>query len=209
MWSPGEVIRDTFLVPIRADAVGPVAAEVVVGLYRWKTMAPLPAADPQGNPVGKPVIARIKVAVPTPEHEPAHLLDINLDGRVRLIGYDLDATQARAGEALSLTLYWQVTGTLEQDYMVFIHLLDEEETLAGQGDGPPLENGYPTSFWGAGETLADTHQLIVREDAQPGIHRIFVGLYDLTTGQRLPVLNTRGNPEGDRALVTAIRVLED
>jgi len=207
MWSTGDVVRDTFLVPVRPDAEGPVAAIIEVGLYRLEEMRNLPVVDMSGREVGRPVISRVKIAVPTQGVEPAHPLDANLDNRVRLIGYDLDERQARPGADLPITLYWQVTGSLDKDYTVFIHLLNEHDVIAGQGDGPPMDDSYPTSFWGVGESLADEHCLLVHDDAQPGDHRIAVGLYDRATGQRLSVLDAAGKPMGDRVILATVRVM--
>jgi len=207
MWSAGDVVRDTFLVPIRSDAEGPVAAKIEVGLYRLEAMQNLPVVDARGHAIGQPVISLVKIAIPTQPVEPAHALDANLDNRVRLLGYDLETSQATPGTNLPITLYWQVAGELEKDYTVFVHLLDASQAIAGQGDGPPLEGSYPTSFWGVGETLTDQHHLMVQEDAPPGDYQIAVGLYDRTTMQRLRVLNADGQPTGDRVVVATIQVV--
>lgn len=206
LWSPGQVIRDTYLVDIRPDAIGPIAAEIEVGLYHLDTMKRLPAVDAHGNSVGKPVLGRVKIAVPTQASNPVHALDVNLDNRVRLIGYDLAAESTRPGEVVPLTLYWHVVGELERDYTVFVHLLDGDEDIVGQGDGPPMENAYPTSFWDVGEELADGHSLAVSPDARPGPCRVFVGLYDPETGRRLPILGPEGEPTGDAILLASILV---
>ncbi len=207
-WSPGEIVPDTFLVPVQSDAVGPVAAEIEVGLYRLTTMESLPASDPGGNRVGKPVIGRIKVDVPTPPTDPQDPLDVTFGDRVRLVGYDLDATSVRSGDSVPLTLHWHVIGKLERDYTVFVHLVDEQEAMVAQGDAPPLDNDYPTSFWGVGETLADEHRLEVKEDAAPGDCRLFVGFYDPATGQRLPLSDSEGKLKGTRAFITHIEIGE-
>ncbi len=207
-WSPGEVVPDTFLVPVRSDARGPVAAEIEVGLYRLATMDPLPALDPQGNRMGKPVIGRVKVDVPTPPTAPKESLDVTFGERVRLVGYDLDATSVRPGTSLPLILHWRVRGELERDYTVFVHLVDDQEQIVGQRDAPPLNGDYPTSFWGGGDNLMDEYHLQVREDAAPGSCRLFVGFYDPTTGQRLPLSDSEGKLKGDRAFISQIEIRE-
>jgi hypothetical protein len=207
MWSVGDVVRDTFLVPIRSDAEGPVAAKVEVGLYHLDTMQNLPVVDPRGGTVGQPIISLVKIAVPTTPFKPTQPLDANLANRVRLVGCDLQQEQVRPGDELPITLHWQVTSPLDNDYTVFIHLLGAGDRIAGQGDGPPLEGFYPTSFWGVGETLVDRHRLLVHDDAPPGDYRVAVGLYDRATMQRLPVLAADGQPTGDRIIVATIQVM--
>lgn len=208
LWSSGEVVPDTFSVPVRSDAVGPVAAEIEVGLYRLATMGPLPAFDAQGNRVGRPVIGRIKVDVATSPTEPEETLEATFGHQVRLVGYDLGGTSVGPGTSVPLTLHWRVIGDLERDYTVFVHLVDDQEQMLGQRDAPPLDSDYPTSFWGAGENLVDEHYLEVKEDAAPGSYRLFVGLYDPETGQRLPLSDSAGNLKGDRALITHMEIRE-
>ena len=168
MWSPGQVIRDEYMVPLRSAPAEPLAAQLQAGLYRFQTGKRLPAVDPQGQTVNPAVLTRVKIAVPTPPRKPSHVIDANLDNAVRLVGYDLPTGPVAAGSEVPLTLYWQVSRALGKDYTVFVHLLGDDDDLLGQGDGPPLDNAYPTSFWSAGETLADTHRLRISPDAKPG-----------------------------------------
>ncbi len=205
-FAPGEVIRDRLLVPIRDDALGPVAAEIEVGLYRLENMHRLQAADERERELGRVVIERVKVAVPTTSCIPEYPLDASFAGRVRLVGYDLATEAILPGAAAPLTRHWEVTDRLDLDYTVFVHLLDTSDTIAGQGDGPPLGDSYPTSFWAPGEVLTDMHPLQVHEDAPPGEYRIIVGLYDPETGERLPVEDAIGNPSGDRVVVAEVEL---
>ncbi len=106
----------------------------------------------------------------------------------RLVGYDLALPTAgiAAGQALSLTLHWQATGTANRAYTVFVHLLGPDDRPRGFGDAEPAAGRLPTTGWLAGEYLADPHVLRVAADAPAGHYRLAVGLYDPATGQRLP-----------------------
>jgi hypothetical protein len=206
MWSPGEVIRDEFRVPVRTGAARPVAANLLTGLYHHKTSQRLPATDASGQATLLPVLARVKIAIPTQPQSPRHALNVNLDNRVRLVGYDLPANQAHPGAEVSLVLYWQVLKSVGADYTVFIHLLDENDVRVGQGDGPPLNNTYPTSFWAAGENLADAHRLKIPSETAPKTYRIAIGLYDPVSGRRLPMLDAQGNIVADRIFLASLEV---
>jgi len=196
-WVPGQVIRERVVVPVDEDPRGPTAARLQVGVYELETMENLPAVDGQGQPVGRPILTRVKLAVPTDPIMPPRKVDANLDNRVRLTGYMLEEKALRAGASVPIVLYWQVTDSLPRDYTVLLHLVDEHGEMAGQGDGPPLNDDYPTSFWGAGESLADLHMLSMKDTAKPGPHRLLVGLYDPETGQRLALLDAGGAVIGD------------
>ena len=208
LWSTGQVIRDKYQVPVRPDARGPVAAQLEVGLYRLPEQDRLEVVDAQGRPAGQPVLARVKIATSSRPAPPQFALDADLADRVRLVGYDVDVARgpAPAGSELPITLHWQVLGPLGANYTVFVQLLDEADKIAGQGDGPPLGDQYPTSFWGAGEVLTDTHRLAIKPDTPPGRYRIEVGLYQPEDGKRLPVVDDSGQITGDKVFVTTIDV---
>jgi len=98
----------------------------------------------------------------------------------------------RPGGVITLTLYWQGLGDVYQDYTVFVHLLDARGQFQGQHDGPPLGGTRPTGGWLPGEYLRDVHPIEVAANAPPGTYSIEVGMYLLTTGERLPVAGSPG-----------------
>jgi hypothetical protein len=152
-----------------------------------------------------PMLGKLRMETPGVTLKPAHSLDANLDNRVRLTGYDLAEQPLRPGAEVPLTLYWQVTGALDRDYSVFVHLVDAGDKMVAQADALPLQGFYPTSRWESGEILNDTHRLSVPADLQPGAYQILVGLYDPVTGQRLPVLDSAGNPADTQVHVTTLQ----
>jgi hypothetical protein len=125
--------------------------------------------------------------VSSPTWRPTHATDVNFDNRLRLIGYDAKTQNVGPGQTVPLTLYWQVEAPIDQDYTVFIHLVDDNGAVIAQGDGPPLQGFYPTSAWAPGEILNDTHEISLPADARQGRYQVLVGLYNPVTGKRLPV----------------------
>jgi hypothetical protein len=123
-----------------------------------------------------------------------------LGDKIELIGYDVPESAPAPGESLEVTLYWRPRVAMAEDYSVFVHLLDEDGTLYGQGDGPPLGNDYPTSYWSPGEVLADTHAIPLAGDL-PASAVLRVGLYRLTDGVRLPIYDAVGERVADDALL--------
>jgi 4-amino-4-deoxy-L-arabinose transferase-like glycosyltransferase len=103
-----------------------------------------------------------------------------------------------AGEAIPLTLVWYAEDSPTKAYTVFTHLVDSDGTLWGQWDNPPVWGTYPTIGWATGETVFDQYLIPVEEDAPPGEYHLLVGLYDPISGDRLPVVNERGEPIGDQ-----------
>jgi len=90
---------------------------------------------------------------------------------------------------------------------VFVHLLGttynarQNNFLWGQHDGQPAQGNRPMTGWRAGEEVADRHCLRVNAQAPSGDYAIEVGLYDPSSGQRLPV--TAGG-QGDRIILVRL-----
>ena len=92
--APGQVVRDSYLIPVRPDAKGPAPAWISAGLYRLSSQEKLPATDSQGKPVVFPILTKLSLDAPAPTLTGAHPLAANLDGRVRLTSYDLASESA-------------------------------------------------------------------------------------------------------------------
>ncbi len=143
-------------------------------------------------------------------------LDISFGGVMKLLGYDLPvsntqypiSTTLTPGDALTLTLYWQPLAKMNQDYSVFVHLLDENELIVAQRDMYPGQGLYPTSLWSAGDAIANRYVLILPETAfAPNQAQLEVGLYDFATGERLLAYGPHGEFLGDNARLHEIKIL--
>ncbi len=126
---------------------------------------------------------------------------INFDNRILFLGYDLDRRQLRPGETLELSLTWQSLKRLEEDYTVFVHILDEEQRIWGQEDIGPVHGTYPTSQWKEGEIIEDIHSVRLSYEAPPGEYQIEVGLYLLSTMARLRVLDEEMKVVDDKVII--------
>lgn len=209
VWPVGQVVRHTVSIEVRPDAPGPAPVWLAGGLYRLTTGDRLPAVNAQGQPIepNLPIWAKLTVNPNRITFKPTYPLDANFDNRVRLLGYDLPTQQAQAGGQVPITLYWQVTGTFDKNYTVFIHLLHEQEPPVGQGDGPPLQGMYPTTAWLPGEVLDDDHRILLLNNASPSTYQVFAGFYDPLSGQRLPVLDSQGQIIADRVAVGQVEIV--
>ena len=206
LWTPGQIVRDTVQVKIPDTTLGPRPLWLRAGMYTFETMQNLRVTNSQGQEVA-PTLAKIALDVPSPTLKPAHDLSVKLGDGIVLMGYDLaDDAQVQAGSGLELRLYWQALGEINNDYKVFVHIVDQNDATVGQADALPSGGAYPTSAWSIGEIIEDTHQFTVPGTLKPGTYRILVGLYDPVTGRRVAVPDGQNQPGGDRILVTALRV---
>jgi hypothetical protein len=136
-----------------------------------------------------------------------HRLEVRLGERVRLLGYRTSSSAVSAGDALTVTLFWQADDRLAKDYHVFVHLLNAEGELVAQHDGVPVNGERPTWSWWGGEVIRDAHELVIGADLPGGAYTLSAGVYDFATGERLPAFGPSGERRpDDRVLLERVRV---
>ncbi len=145
----------------------------------------------RNGPVGQPAIQ--------------HPLNMRFGDAIWLRGYTLNKVEATPGGTLELTLYWQATQHVAQNYFVFVQAIDLKDFhKAGQRDGQPGCNNYPTTTWLPGDTIADHYTLPIEPDALPGAYSLLTGLY--IGDQRLEIHTADGEPAGNQLELTQINV---
>ncbi|MCA9903716.1 MAG: hypothetical protein KC547_07655, partial [Anaerolineae bacterium] len=102
---------------------------------------------------------------------------VDFGGMIRLVGYSIDLE-----DGLRLRLVWQPLEIIEQDYAVFVHLLDANNTIVTQQDAMPVGNTYPTSLWQPGEFIIDEYYF---PNVDATDLTIELGWYLQSTGYRL------------------------
>ena len=130
-------------------------------------------------------------ALPTPVTTlpaTAQPLKVTFGETVHLLAFDSQMpSSVRPGETLPLTLFWRGEEPTETDYSIFIHLVNENDLIVAQRDVFHGLGLYPTSQWRGQEQFSDTYTLrIPRTTFAPTKARFAVGLYDRSTGLRLP-----------------------
>jgi hypothetical protein len=118
---------------------------------------------------------------------------VDLADGVTLTGFGMEPQSVRAGETVTLTLYWETRSAPSRDYTVFVHLLDRSGEPVHFGDAPPLEGDYPTGMWAAGECVVDPHPLTLPADLSPDEYDLLVGMYNRDTMVRLQRLDGAGD----------------
>lgn len=127
-----------------------------------------------------------------------------LGGEVQLLGYRLDATDARPGGSIHLVLYWKALRPMETRYQVFNQLYDG--AMWGQQDGTPGCTLLPTVLWEPGQIVRDEYTIPIAPSTPPGDIPLLVGMYRLGTGERLLVGDPDGVPIGDTIPLAVVTV---
>lgn len=106
------------------------------------------------------------------------------------IGPDEILSEATDKNIFRLELVWQVQIPPTEPLEIFVHLMCDER-LATDADGPPVGRLYPLAMWQSGERWQDFRYFIIPDGIYPPeCLSVLVGLYNPTTGDRLPVTAT-------------------
>ncbi len=203
-WHVGETIAQKVHVSVAQEA--PPGREFLsVGLYGPEGDRLL-LYDGQGNPLQSkqvilapcPVVRwQANYEAPAPEHRQRAVFG----EYVELKGYDGPTLRdTKDSKNLEITLYWKCLRTMDTNYTVFIHLLDKEGNIVAQQDQTPGQGAYPTSGWVPEEIISDSYVMPLPTDLAPATYRLFVGLYELSTGMRLSVKKD-GIPIPERRII--------
>jgi hypothetical protein len=194
-WRPGERIADQHELKIPSGTpLGRYQLQVI--FYRPTDLSRLLTLDEEGLPVEETLSTWVKAKPPLEPGQLSiqHPLQVNLGDQVTLLGYDVSPETVQPGQTLDLTLYWQARQPMTEDYTVFTHLVAADGRIVAQQDNQPAEGRYPTSIWDAGEIVADRYRLTIAPDAPGSEYHLEVGMYFLSTLERLKVAS--GDEEG-------------
>lgn len=139
------------------------------------------------------ILGEVEVSgVPLPENA------TNFEDKIALLDVHIPNSQLQPGGQLDVTLTWQSLAPLNENYTVFVQVLDANDKLVGQVDAWPRQGTHPTNQWQPGELVQDPYTVQLAADLQPGSYRLLVGWYLLGTLQRLQVVDGAGTAVNDK-----------
>jgi hypothetical protein len=191
LWTPGAIQRDPWRLGLPLG-LPPGEYRLSVGLYRATDGQRLNPAPGDGGGGGEFSLGAISVSKEMLPADARGLpvqtrLDANLGDAVDLVGATLSQNTLAPGKVLGVTLIWRARRDLQEDYTVFLQLLDGAGKPWAAEDARPWQGRYPTSRWQAGEVVRDSHTLTLAADAPDGAYRLIAGLYRSSDRQRLPL----------------------
>jgi hypothetical protein len=104
------------------------------------------------------------------------------------------------GSKLELALRWRADGQPEAEYSAFAHVLCAGAP-AGQSDGPPAGEWFPTAKWRAGDIVLDRRAVALSVPWDPETCAVHIGLYRWQDGVRLAVTHPGDYRVQDDAIV--------
>ncbi len=117
----------------------------------------------------------------------------------------------QAGMPLCIAFDWRLassmedTAPVEDEMIVFAHIMLDGALLIAQRDAVPGNGEFPVTDWKPGEIVRDQFALLLPEDLPTGEYEIYVGIYNPASGMRYRVVDTAGAEIGQGGTVTVIR----
>jgi hypothetical protein len=133
-----------------------------------------------------------------------HPVGANFDGKIELVGYDLELPRRKhvgAGEKFRIRWHWKVLDRISGSWQVFVHIERGPSRL--NGDHDPVDGKYPVSLWEVGDVILDEQELTVPAHFAPGDYQIMVGFW--IGERRLEVIEGPAD-DGNRVRAGVLRV---
>lgn len=165
-------IRIALVSPTTGEEIGATTLNETVSPDPWPYVTELP-----------PVLEPLNVSFGDP-------------AAITLEGFDLATPSIVPGDALKLTLFWRANADVNEVYHVFVHIIDNEQMIAAQVDGAPVNGFRPTLSWRKGELISDEYEVEIGSGMAPGTYQLWVGLYQPETFER-PLTMANGEPLPD------------
>jgi hypothetical protein len=104
---------------------------------------------------------------------------------IRLTAVSTPATPTPAGQNWPIQFHWHATETVDHNWKLFMHLINDAGDIVAQLDEYPLGGRWPTAVWQANETITDRHTILLPAALAPGAYHLRLGFYD--ENGRLPL----------------------
>ena len=131
-----------------------------------------------------------------------HRLNVDLEGKIKLLGYDLEPDEVAPGGSFTVTWYWQCNESPGPGYRLFTHLVDGAGVSRINRDGVgPIRKNYQPEHWKTGVVVRDVQKIGVPESWGSSVMDVRVGVWG--PSGRLKVTKGAADPENR---IKAVRV---
>lgn len=167
------------------------ARVIIQPRYDNRVTFPAAASDIVLN---RPAAAQVRVG--------ARPVNARFGPALRLVSHRLEVDARQ----LDLTHYWLAEADIDENYQIFIHVVDQAGNIVQQRDTAPVDGRYPTRHWRVDTLIEDRHRLTFDEPLPPGTYRVVLGLYRLPGGVRLPVDAPGQRDQADNLTLTTFTI---
>lgn len=119
--------------------------------------------------------------VTTERPQPAHPLDVDLNGQLRCLGWAITdrtgkpITDVKTGEAYDFRIYWEVVAPVPGAWKTFIHIDGNRRRF--NGDHDTLQGKYPLRYWQKGDFVTDVYPFELEPHFGGSTYQVYFGLF--------------------------------
>ena len=109
---------------------------------------------------------------------PQHALNVSFGGnKIQLLGYDVNVTELRPGQSVTVTWYWKCNTNPGDGWRLFTHLDDANRPRTNEDNVGEVRRAYQPSAWRSGEYIRDTQTFDLPADWDSPVVRFHLGLW--------------------------------
>ena len=110
-----------------------------------------------------------------------NLIDLRMNGQIRLLNAWLGAPRVIPGQALPVSMMWSrltLSAPIMVSYRIALEAVDQRGEVVARRRFIPWDGRYPTTQWRPGEVFRDDHLLPIDGSAKRGVATIWLSLVD-------------------------------
>lgn len=115
--------------------------------------------------------------VSTDRPEVKFAADLTFGGFARLIGYDIEPRNLKAGEPMWITLHFEVLRDPGKGWELFLHAMGPDAHFT-RADHVPVEGSHPVPNWKPGQYVTDRTWLRIDPGAPSGAYELVFGFFN-------------------------------
>ena len=148
-------------------------------------------------------VARLIDSAPPAKIE--HRLNVDFDGAVELLGYDLDRPEVHPGDELTVTWHWRCLGAPGAGWRLFTHVVDgDDRSRINQDEVGPIREHFQPEHWRPGLYIRDPQRIRVPRSWKSKVVDLRVGLW---RGDDRMSIESGPEDGADRARGPVVRVV--